>query len=71
MADMNEPGVTRQFLSWVSSLTAHDIPEKIQKRVKYLTLDELGCAMVAAHLPWTEKATGIILDMEAEGSCPV
>ncbi|CBF73564.1 hypothetical protein AN7940.2 [Aspergillus nidulans FGSC A4] len=70
MADMNEPGVTRQFLSWVSSLTAHDIPEKIQKRVKYLTLDELGCAMVAAHLPWTEKATGIILDMEAEGSCP-
>ncbi|KAL3429634.1 hypothetical protein BDV09DRAFT_180068 [Aspergillus tetrazonus] len=71
MADMNEPGVTRQFCSWVSSLTIHDVPEEIQKRAKYLILDGLGCAIVAAHLSWTEKATGIILDMEAEGSCPV
>ncbi|KAL4819921.1 hypothetical protein BDW67DRAFT_181631 [Aspergillus spinulosporus] len=71
MADMNEPGVTRHFCSWVESLTLHDVPEEMQKRAKYLILDGLGCAIVAAHLPWTEKATDIILDMEAEGSCPV
>jgi aconitate decarboxylase len=70
MADI-KPGVTRQFCSWVEGLTLRDVPGEMQTRAKYLILDGLGCAIVAAHLPWTEKATNIVLGMEAEGSCPV
>ncbi|KAL4899922.1 hypothetical protein BDW74DRAFT_171182 [Aspergillus multicolor] len=69
--DKNDPGVTRQFCSWVEGLTLDDVPEDIRARAKYLILDGLGCAIVASHLPWTEKATNIVLDMEGEGSCPV
>ncbi|KAL4978836.1 hypothetical protein BDW66DRAFT_164134 [Aspergillus desertorum] len=67
----NKPGVTRQLCSWVENLTLRDVPEELQTRAKHLILDGLGCAIVAGHLPWTEKATNIVLGMEAEGTCPV
>ncbi|KAL3471499.1 hypothetical protein BJX99DRAFT_266723 [Aspergillus californicus] len=66
-----ETGVTRQFCSWVRQLELDDIPSHIQERAKYLILDGIGCAIVAAHLPWTEKATNIVLGMESPGPCPV
>ncbi|RDW92720.1 MmgE/PrpD family protein [Aspergillus mulundensis] len=73
MANDNDtqPGVTRHFCSWVEGLTLEDIPEDIKTRAKYLILDGVGCALVASHLPWTEKATSIVLGMEGEGPCPV
>ncbi|KAL4805134.1 hypothetical protein BDV18DRAFT_25355 [Aspergillus unguis] len=64
-------GVTRQLCSWIENLSLENIPDEIKTRVKYLILDGLGCAIVAAHLPWTEKATEIVLSMEAPGNCPV
>ncbi|KAL4941128.1 hypothetical protein BDV06DRAFT_229868 [Aspergillus oleicola] len=67
----NEPGVTRQLCAWVEGLTLNDIPDDMQARAKHLILDGLGCAIVASQLPWTQKATNIVLGMEGDGSCPV
>ncbi|GES65502.1 immune-responsive protein [Aspergillus terreus] len=48
-----------------------DVPEDQLVRAKYLILDGIGCAIVGAHLPWSEKAAHAILDMEPPGDCPV
>ncbi|GAE00238.1 conserved hypothetical protein [Paecilomyces variotii No. 5] len=64
-------GVTHRLCSWVNGLTLEDIPEDIRTRAKYLILDGLGSAIVGAHLPWTEKAVNIVLDMEPAGDCLV
>jgi aconitate decarboxylase len=48
-----------------------DIPIHIQNRAKYLLLDGLGCALVGAHLPWSEKAAKSILALEAGGEAIV
>lgn len=64
-------GVTHRLCSWVNGLTLEEIPENIKTRAKYLMLDGFGCAIVGAHLPWTEKAVNIVLDMEAAGDCLV
>ncbi|KAF2092772.1 2-methylcitrate dehydratase PrpD [Rhizodiscina lignyota] len=58
-------GPTAQLSSWVSSVTLSDIPDEIQTRAKYLILDGLACALVGAHLPWSEKAAKAILEMES------
>jgi aconitate decarboxylase len=48
-------------------MSLSDIPESIKTRAKYLILDGLTCALVGAHLPWSEKATNAILSIEAPG----
>jgi len=42
-----------QFCSWIEQLALDDTPAYIHERAKYLMLDGLGCAIVAAHLAWT------------------
>lgn len=39
----------------------------IQLVDRYLILDGLGCAIVVAHLAWTEKVTDIVLNMKTQG----
>ncbi|KAH9208834.1 hypothetical protein DL95DRAFT_428481 [Leptodontidium sp. 2 PMI_412] len=41
-------GPTGQLSLWLSPLTLSDIPESIKTRAKYLLLDGVGCALVAA-----------------------
>ena len=37
---------------------------------QFLILDGITCALIGAHLPWSEIATAI-LDMEAPGKCSI
>ncbi|PVH85958.1 2-methylcitrate dehydratase PrpD [Cadophora sp. DSE1049] len=65
-------GPTGQLCSWLSSLKLSDIPEPIKTRAKYLLLDGVGCALVGAHLPWSEKAAKVHFDLEpVGGTCDV
>jgi aconitate decarboxylase len=48
-----------------------NVPAEIQTRAKYLMLDGLGCALVGAHLPWSETAAKAVFDMEPRGNCTV
>ncbi|KAL7953927.1 2-methylcitrate dehydratase PrpD [Trichoderma compactum] len=63
---------TGQLCTWISSLTYNDIPENLRIRAKYLTLDGLACGLIGAHLPWSEKATQALMELElTEGSAGV
>jgi len=64
-------GVTMQLCKWVERLSLKDVPEDVLTRAKYLILDGFGCAIVGAHLPWTEKAAEIIFEMEPPGDCVI
>ena len=64
-------GITKDLCAWVNQLSLNDIPEDVRTRAKYLMLDGFGCAIVGAHLPWTEKAAEAIFEMESPGDCVV
>ncbi len=64
---MDPSGPTGRLCQWIDSMSLSDIPESIKTRAKYLILDGLTCALVGAHLPWSEKATNAILSIEAPG----
>jgi aconitate decarboxylase len=66
-----EPGPTQQLSTWVSSMNLDQVPEYIRTRAKYLILDGLACALVGAHLPWSEKAANAVFDMEPVGDSTV
>jgi aconitate decarboxylase len=67
----NGETVTKQLCHWIHDLSINDIPNDIQVRAKYLILDGLCCAIIGAHLPWTERATHAVFDMESPGNCTV
>jgi aconitate decarboxylase len=63
---------TGQLSTWISSLTYNDIQEDLRTRAKYFILDGIACALVGAHLPWSEKAAKALLELElTEGSASV
>jgi len=68
---MDPDGQTGKLCTWIDSVDISSIPTPAKTRAKYLILDGLACALVGAHLPWSEKATNVILDMESPGSCAV
>jgi aconitate decarboxylase len=68
-ADLSGP--TGKLCLWIDSLSLSSIPESIKTRAKYLLLDGAACALVGAHLPWSEKATNLMLDIEPAGDCAV
>ncbi len=60
----NDPdSQTGQLSLWISSLAASNIPPEIITRAKYLILDGPTCALVGAHLPWSETAAKAVFDM--------
>ena len=64
-------GPTGKLCQWIASVSLDDVPNHIVERTKYLILDGIACALVGAHLPWSEKATNSFLDMEPEGSANI
>ncbi|KAF1817564.1 2-methylcitrate dehydratase PrpD [Eremomyces bilateralis CBS 781.70] len=66
-----KPEPTTQLSSWISSATLNDIPEEIRVRAKHLILDGLGCGLLGAHLPSSEKAARAIFDLEPVGDATV
>lgn len=72
MAKPADPeGPTGKLCTWIEGVTLQDIPETLCTRAKYLILDGLACALVGAHLPWSEKAVDAILELESPGLASV
>ncbi|KAL6717780.1 hypothetical protein ACLMJK_003865 [Lecanora helva] len=63
--------VTNQLCTWIHHLTASDIPEYVLIRAKYLILDGVACAIVRAHLPWSELAANSVQSYEPAGTATV
>ena len=64
-------GETGKLCSWVYDLKLDDIPSAVRERAKYLILDGVACALVGAHLPWSEKAANAVFEMEPSGAAGV
>lgn len=45
------------------------MPKDIQLRSELIALDGIGCGLVGAHLPWSEKAVKALFGLEPAGSC--
>ncbi|KIW96317.1 uncharacterized protein Z519_03386 [Cladophialophora bantiana CBS 173.52] len=70
-ANATEPskpdGITGQLCNWITRTKLSAIPDHIIERAKYLILDGVACALVAAHLPWSETAVKGVCTMEPSG----
>ncbi|KAI1179924.1 hypothetical protein F4777DRAFT_574746 [Nemania sp. FL0916] len=64
-------GVTATLCHWIANLSKDDIPAPVLERAKHLILDGIGCGLVGARVPWSEKAVEAVLDYEPEGQCSV
>lgn len=64
-------GITGKLCNWVADIQLAQVPEDIQLRAKLILLDGIGCGLVGAHLPWSERAAKVILDLEPPGRCSV
>lgn len=62
-------GPTGQLCDWIASCHIEDVPEDVKERAKYLLLDGIACALVGAHMPWSEKAVNAVTKMEGSGPC--
>lgn len=60
--------VTADLCHWVNSLSASNIPQEILTRAKYLILDGIGCGLVGARVPWSEKYIQATREFESPGS---
>lgn len=68
---MDPKGETGKLCTWIHDLKLDDVPADVLERCKYLLLDGLACAIVGAHLPWSEKAAKGVFGMEPAGDCTV
>ena len=70
-ASLVNDGITAKLCAWAFNLELEQIPGDVQARAKHIVLDGVGCAMVGAHLPWSEVAAKAIFDLEAPGDCSI
>ena len=49
-------GPTGQLATWIAGFTLDQAPPAVQERAKHLLLDDFGCALVGAQVPWTRTA---------------
>ena len=64
-------GPTGKLCTWINTIRLDSIPSPVLERAKFLILDGLACALVGAHLPWSEIATKTVMEMEGTGHCTV
>ena len=62
-------GLTGQLCHWAYDFNVSQAPEHIQLRAKLIILDGLGCGLIGAHLPWSERAAKAVLELEPPGNC--
>ena len=61
-------GPTGRLATWLAGLRLEDAPAEVLERAKHILLDGLGCALVGAQLPWSQKAVEIVTRFEGIGS---
>ena len=64
-------GVTAQLSHWITNLQLSDVPPAVLERAKYQLLDGVACALVGAHVPWSEKYVEATAEYEPPGEYSV
>jgi aconitate decarboxylase len=70
-AALSEGGPTVELVTFLAATSLSDIPEPVVERSNHLVLDGIACALVGAHLPWSESAVRSIAELEGSGSASV
>ena len=65
---MQESNLTSELAEWVAQTGLADVPQEVRHRAAHVLLDGIGCALVGAHLPWSELATAALCDLEGDGA---
>lgn len=63
--------VTAELSQWIANLTISDIPAEVLERAKYQLLDGVACALVGAHVPWSERYVEATAEYEPVGEYSV
>lgn len=71
LSNQPEAGVTTQLCDWAAKLELEAVPIDVIERAKYILLDGIACALVGAHVPWSEKYAEVTMKFEPEGYCTV
>ncbi|KAK0647813.1 Cis-aconitate decarboxylase [Lasiodiplodia hormozganensis] len=64
-------GTTEQLARWIAGLKADDVPPRVLDRAKHLILDGIGCGLVGARVPWSDKMLHAVSAYEPDGPCSV
>jgi aconitate decarboxylase len=64
-------GVTAQLSQWISNLKPEDVPPAVLERTKYQLLDGVACALIGAHVPWSERYVEATSEYEPTGEYSV
>src|ERR671933_1298270 len=62
---------TARPAEFIAGLHYDEIPGPVVERVKLLALDAIGCGLLGAGLPWSERLRATLLDMERPGDALV
>lgn len=68
---MTELSTTPQLAAFLAAARSKDIPEEVMARSNHLVLDGIACALVGAHLPWSQTAVRSAVALEGEGPASV
>jgi len=60
-------GPTARLAAFLARATLDDLPRTVLERSAHVTLDGLACALVGAHLPWSERAVEAVSALESGG----
>ena len=62
---------TAQLAEFAAGLSYADIPQPVIDRVKLLVLDAIGCGLLGATLPWSQRLRDTLTAIEAPGDALV
>jgi aconitate decarboxylase len=65
------PGPTSRLANFLAATQLGDVPAEVMTRAAHITLDGIGCALVGAHLPWSERAFEAVTNLESAGKAMV
>ena len=68
-ANVEGDGTTAMLCEWIHALQPADVPAGVSERAKHLILDGIGCALVGAHVPWSEQLADATRQFEPRGDC--
>ena len=64
-------GYTAQLAEWISGLEYGRIPAEVVERMKWLTLDSIGCGLFGSTRPWCKMAAEAICAMDTNPGATV
>lgn len=64
-------GLTRRLAEWAHRTTFRDLPSDVREKVKDIVLDQLGCEVASASLPWNKIVFEYVQGMDGRGRSTV